>query len=376
MQVKGPSIRLIATLAIFTIPFATCVQAAAADNVLYSFKNDGSDGNSPYAGLIFDAAGNLYGTTFRGGTLGFGTVFELSPAGGGTWTEKVLHNFSHDGTDGVYPAGGLIFDAAGNLYGTTIEGGTFAAGIAFELTPAGGGTWTEKLLHSFGNDPDGTSPAAGLIFDAAGNLYGTTQTGGPNSGGTVFELTPAGGGTWTEKLLYSFNFSEGTEPAAGLIFDAAGNLYGTNYTGGTSDDGDVFELMPAGGGNWTEKVLYNFNGASGATPQAALIFDAAGNLYSTTFAGGTYNLGTLFKLTPAGGGTWTESVLHSFGNGTDGARPQAGVIFDAAGNLYSTTRDGGSYGGGTVFRFNAQGEVLLQSFSGANGAKSSGRAGP
>ena len=185
----------------------------------------------------------------------------------------------------------------------------------------------------------------------------------------VFELTPAAGGTWTEKVLYSFSGgTDGDQPAAGLIFDAAGNLYGTTYVGGTSDNGTVFELTPAGGGTWTERVLYNFNGTGGAIPQAGLIFDAAGNLYGTTFAGGTYNLGTVFELTPAGGGTWTEQVLHNFGNGTDGGGPWAGLIFDAAGNLYGTTRYGGSYGGGTVFRLNAQGETLLYSFSGADGA--------
>ena len=183
----------------------------------------------------------------------------------------------------------------------------------------------------------------------------------------VFELTPAGGGTWTEKVLYNFGGTDGAQPAAGLIFDAAGNLYGTTAFGGTSDKGTVFELTPAGGGTWTEKVLFNFNGTGGANPQAGLIFDAAGNLYGTTFDGGAYNLGTLFELTPAGGGSWTEKVLHSFGNGTDGSGPWAGLIFDAAGNLYGTTRYGGSYGGGTVFRFSAQSEALLYSFSGADG---------
>jgi uncharacterized repeat protein (TIGR03803 family) len=365
VQIKKPSIRLIATLAIFTIPFVNAAQAAAADNVLHSFQG-GTDGSYPQAGLTSDAAGNLYGTTFQGGTVGVGTVFELTPAGGGTWTEKVLYSFS--GADGNGPFGGVIFDAAGNLYGTTIGGGTYLAGTAFELTPAGGGTWTEKGLWSFGNGTDGTSPAAGLIFDAAGNLYGTTQTGGTNGGGMVFELTPAGGGTWTEKVLYNFgNGTDGEQPAAGLIFDAAGNLYGTTAFGGTSSKGTVFELTPAGGGTWTEKVLFRFNVTGGANPQAGLIFDAAGNLYGTTFGGGAYNLGTLFELTPAGGGTWTEQVLHNFGNGTDGSGPWAGLTFDAAGKLYGTTRYGGSYGGGTVFRFSAQGEVLLYSFSGADG---------
>ena len=195
MQVKKPSIRLIATLAIFVmIAFAAAVQAAAADNVLYSFKNDGADGNNPYAELIFDGSGNLYGTTFRGGAHGVGTVFELTPVGDGTWTETVLHTFIQNGIDGAGPIGGLIFDHAGNLYGTTSGGGTFLAGTAFELSPAGGGTWTEKILHSFGSDPDGQDPQASLVFDGAGNLYGTTVTGGAGGAGAVFELSPASGG--------------------------------------------------------------------------------------------------------------------------------------------------------------------------------------
>ena len=365
MRVKRPSIRLIATLAIFmTILFAGGTQAAAADNVLHSFNNDGTDGHAPYAGLIFDAAGNLYGTTYEGGTLGYGTVFELTPAGGGTWTEKVLYTFSN--TDGANPYAGLIFDTAGNLYGTTLQGGTHGFGTVFELTPAAGGTWTEKVLHDFNNDgTDAADPKAGLIFDAAGNLYGTAVEGGAHRGGAVFELTPAGGGAWTEKVLYSFVAGGG--PYGGVIFDGAGNLYGTTSGGGTSNAGTVFELTPAGGGSWTEQDLLDFNGTNGAYPWAGLIFDAAGNLYGTTTQGGTYNAGTAFELMPAGGGTWTEKVLHSFGNGTDGSSPQAGLIRDAAGNLYGTAFAGGSYGGGTVFRLNAQGEVLLQNFSGADG---------
>ena len=371
MPVQKPSIRLVATLAIFiTTLFATGAQAAAADNVLHSFKNDGTDGNYPYAGLIFDAAGNLYGTTSAGGTNSAGTVFELTPAGGGTWTEKVLHNFG-SGTDGKTPYAGLIFDAAGNLYGTTLAGGTNGAGTVFELTPAGGGTWTEKVLWSFGNGTDGYSPSGSLIFDAAGNLYGTTQYGGTSISGTVFELTPAAGGTWTEKVLWSFGSgADGAYPPDGLIFDAAGNLYGTAYHGGAHGYGTVFELTPAGGGTWTEKVLWSFgNGMDGGYPESGLIFDAAGNLYGTTFSKGSDGGGTVFELTPAAGGTWTEQVLHNFGSGTDGAKPYAGLVLDAAGNLYGTTYLGGSYGGGTVFRLNAQGETLLYSFSGTDGAK-------
>ena len=367
MRVKRRSIQLMATLAIFiVILFATSTRATADDKVLHSFVSDGADGNNPYAGLIFDAAGNLYGTTSGGGTSGVGTVFELTPAGGGTWTEKVLHDFSNN--EGTTPLGGLIFDAAGNLYGTTSRGGN-DYGTVFELTPGAGGTWTEKVLHNFDNT-DGAYPQAGLISDIAGNLYGTTPNGGTDGLGTVFELTPAGGGTWTEQVLLNFNSTDGANPYGGLIFDAAGNLYGMTFNGGTFNYGAVFELTPAGGGTWTEKVLHNFNndGTDGVNPDASLVFDGAGNLYGTTSGGGTHGGGTLFELTPAGGGTWTERVAHNFGSGTDGFSPQASLVLDGAGNLYGTTFYGGSYGGGTVFRFNAQGEVLLHSFSGTDGA--------
>ncbi len=230
------------------------------------------------------------------------------------WKEKVLHSFCSQPNcaDGDYPTAGLIFDAAGNLYGTTYAGGAYGAygpGTVFELTPAAGGGWTEKVLHSFDNDcTDGASPYASLIFDAAGNLYGTTSRrrllpacDAGEGCGTVFELTPTAGGGWTEKVLHSFgNGTDGANPDCDLIFDAAGNLYGTTIYGGTYSYGTVFELTPAGGGNWTEKVLHNFNrnGTDGICPYAGLIFDAAGNLYGTTSLGGTFGVGTVFELTP------------------------------------------------------------------------------
>ncbi len=359
------------------------------ETVLYSFGGS-PDGADPLAGLIFDAAGNLYGTTGAGGTYDYGTVFELTPAAGGGWTETVLHNFNYNVTDGYYPYAGLIFDAAGNLYGTTSQGGTYGYGwgTVFELTPAAGGGWTEKVLHSFPdyNGTDGTSPYAGLIFDAAGNLYGTTSQGGTYIfRGTVFELTPAAGGGWTETVLHSFgNGADADSPQAGLIFDAAGNLYGTTVEGGTGSNcifgcGTVFELTPAAGGGWTEKVLYSFNanGTDGYYPYAGLIFDAAGNLYGTTRYGGTssgcapYGCGTVFELTPAAGGTWTETVLHNFGNGTDGATPLAGLIFDAAGNLYGTTSSGGTYGYGTVFELQVPATYSLTVSTTGNGTVTS-----
>ena len=377
MRVTRRSIRVMATLAIFTaILFMPSTRATAHDKVLHSFSNNGTDGIVPDGGVIFDGAGNLYGTTYAGGTHSAGTVYELTPAGGGTWTEQVLHSFS-SGADGAFPAAGLIFDTAGNLYGTTVGGGTHSEGTVFELTPAAGGTWTEKVLYSFGNGTDGYAPYSGLVFDAAGNLYGTAYYGGTYSRGTVFELTPQAGGTWTEQVLHSFgNGTDASAPFAGLTFDTAGNLYGTTEVGGTSGGcapygcGTVFELTPAAGGTWTEKVLYNFGGRHGRDYSQSRLSSSTPPAISTArppkAALTTWE--TLFELTPAGGGTWTEQVLHNFGNGTDGANPYARLIFDAAGNLYGTTYQGGSYGGGTVFRFNAQGESLLQSFSGNDGA--------
>jgi uncharacterized repeat protein (TIGR03803 family) len=312
------------------------------EKVLYSFNPNVKDAVNPTAGLIFDAAGNLYGTAEGGGSYGLGAVFELIPRPRGGWAEKVLHSFI-GGTDGAVPAAGLILDHAGSLFGTT------AFGTAFELTPTATGHWRETILHEFGTGTDGSEPYGGLVFDAVGNLYGTTFLGGANNGGTVFELKPAAGGGWTETVLYSFNlnaFGSGSYPLAGLILDAAGNLYGT-----TNYNSTVFELTPTAGGSWTETVLHTFSstGTDGYGPMAAVIFDTTGNLYGTTTSGGLYIYGTVFELTPASDGIWTETLPHNFGNGTDGTDPRAGLIFDPAGNLYGTTSYGGAYNGGTVF---------------------------
>jgi uncharacterized repeat protein (TIGR03803 family) len=322
--------------------------------VLHNFNANGKDGYEPNASLILDTAGNLYGTTYAGGAYDCGTVFELTRQVGGVWVEKILHSFN--GGDGINPLASLIFDAAGNLYGTTTLGGDYIEGTAFELMPQGGGVWAEKILHNFNrNGADGDNPFASLIFDAAGSLYGTTYVGGADGGGTVFKLTPKAAGVWTEKILHDFNNNskDGFYPVASLIFDAAGNLYGTTVNGGAHGGGTVFELVPKSGGGWTEKVLYSFNtnGRDGTYPNASLIFNAAGNLYSTTYAGGAHNDGTVFELTPKVGGSWTEKVLHTFNNlGRGGYKPYASLILDAAGNLYGTTSQGGAHGGGTVFK--------------------------
>jgi uncharacterized repeat protein (TIGR03803 family) len=380
------------------------------ETVLYSFCSEGglncTDGAAPtLAGLIEDAQGNLYGTTEGGGANGRGTVFELSNSGTGGWTHKLLYSFCSEGgsncTDGAGPNAGLIEDAQGNFYGTTVEGGAIGisvlGGVVFELSPNGSGGWTYTVLYSFcseggSNCTDGEEPG-GLIEDE-GNLYGTTLLGGanricPDGCGVVFELLPNGTG-WKETVLYSFcsvgglNCTDGAGPLGRLIGDT-GNLYGTTSGGGVNNfSGTVFELAPPSetGDPWIETVLYSFcavGGSSctdGAEPIAGLIEDTQGNLYGTTDAGGNSNsnceadvggCGTVFTLAPPAksGGAWTETVLYSFcsaTNCTDGDGPLAGLIEDASGNLFGTADEGGSQGGslscpfsslsgcGTVFR--------------------------
>lgn len=367
MQSKSPRILFVAA---FAIVFGLLITeaplfAANAEKVLYSFcaLSNCADGDTPEASLIFDAAGNLYGTTFDGGAYGLGSVFQLTPGSGGAWTEKVLYSFcsATNCADGTNPQG-LVFDAAGNLYGTDIAGGVYGYGVVFQLVPSSGGTWTEKVLYNFNaSGTGGYYPYSGLIFDATGNLYGTTEWGGAHNYGTVFQLTEGSKGKWKEKVLHSFNNNgkDGYAPYARLMFDAAWNLYGTTTQGGTSGTGCggqgcgiVFQLTPGAKGKWTEKVLHSFNvtGKDGYDPWVGLIADSAGNLYGTTNAGGSSGNGTVFKLSPSAKGKWTEKVLHSFKNdGQDGRNPQAGLIVDAAGNLYGTTFYGGAYGDGTVF---------------------------
>jgi uncharacterized repeat protein (TIGR03803 family) len=345
---------------------------SGSDRLLYSFSGTSDDGNNSVfpSSLILDSAGNLYGAAEETGSRQYGSVLELSPTAHGTYTEKNLVNMS-----GVsdHPLGNLISDNSGNLYGTSLDGGTLGFGSVFKLTPKANGTWAETVIYSFGGYPvDGSNPSTGLIFDAAGNLYGTTARGGPSSNckgvklkpvgcGIVFELQPVAGGGWTEQVLHSFlgATGDGATPAGNLILDGGGNLLGTTTAGGiksngcTAGCGTVFELSPSNG-NWTETILYEFTDANGdgSSPEAGLVEDPAGNLYGTTLHGGTSTegYGTVYQLAPATGGGWTESVLHSFtGTGGDGAWPYGNLILDAAGNLYGTTSEGGNSSSGTVF---------------------------
>lgn len=281
-----------------------------SENILYTFTG-GKDGGYPAAGLTLDQAGNLYGMTEGGGAYGRGTVFELTPNPHGSWTEKVLYSFT-GGKDGWQPLfGSLVFDGTGNLYGTVTEGGAHTNwGVVFKLTPNPDGSWTESVLHNFTGGWDGGSPYAGVIVDRTGNLYGTTEEGG-NSGcanglgcGVVFQLILDTDGSWKEKVLHRFSGGkDGASPWAGLIFDQAGNLYGTTLGGGNlSCDlgygcGVVFKLAPNSNGGWNETVLHAFINHPGAGPMGGLIFDAARNLYGTT-AGAVATEGSVFEITP------------------------------------------------------------------------------
>jgi uncharacterized repeat protein (TIGR03803 family) len=328
--------------------------------VLHRFSKNVKDGIYPDSSVILDAQGNLYGTTSEGGINDAGVVFELvKPANAGDkWDEIVLHRFT-GGSDGGTPHGTLVFGADGDLYGTAGYGGKSGAGLVFKLSPRDAGQWKETILFNFANDAGGGYPYSRPIFDTAGNLYATTLNGGNTGNGVVFELSPPaqGHGSWTETVLHSFDAAnDGVEPRMGVIMDSAGNLYGTTESGGNIGYGAVFEVSPPAGArqSWTESVIYNFGfSPDGGTPgYSGLVMDESGNLFGTTQTGGTLHNGVVFKLAPPAqnGGVWTESVLHTFADSPDGAQPEAGLTFGADGLLYGTTFMGGATSeSGTVF---------------------------
>jgi uncharacterized repeat protein (TIGR03803 family) len=324
-------------------------KTAWTQTTLLDFKGT-KGGATPEGTLLIDSTGTLYGTAYQGGKNGSGLVFTLTPPATGKtkWTETVLHNFGGSG-DGTYPYGGLTADADRNLYGTTSGGGSAGLGVVFELVkPAAGGTWKEKLLHDFAGGTDGGNPFLGsLAIDAKGALYGTTRTGGSFGYGTVFKLTPpkTTKGDWTETILHAFAANaDGATPKGGVVLDNAGNVYGTTYAGTPNGWGSVFELTPPASatGTWTETQIQVFaGGAACGNPTAALTPIAGG------FAGTTSNC--VYELTQAGG-AWSFTVLHNFTGNPDGNVAEAALIQDSAGNFYGTTYSGGvNYG--TVFEF-------------------------
>ena len=396
---------------VFTLALSVASWAADTESVVFNFTG-GNDGGEPAAQLIFDSAGNLYGTTVVGGLYGCGTVFELSLSGN-QWNETVLYNFDCYDT-GKNPYGGVILDSAGSLYGTTVAGGSGGecsgdgCGVVYELAKSGD-TWNETVLYNFTGGDDGFGPGSALVMDKAGNLYGTTPDGGAFAAGVVYQLSPnqqqwtqtvihaftggddgavgslgplllgAGGtlngvtelggqfgagvafrmspagNTWNYTTMYAFQgLPDAGFPYGGLIADSHGRLYGTTYFGGTGGLGSVFEV---GAGAtvrtlWKESVLYSFQGGTDASfPTSTLVFDAAGNLYGTSSTGGnpSCDCGTIFKLAPHSGG-WDESVLHNFNGSGDGNSPSYGLTPDGKSNYFGVTPVGGLYGQGVVFQ--------------------------
>jgi uncharacterized repeat protein (TIGR03803 family) len=333
---------------------------------------NGASGQFPDAGLTADAAGDLFGTTATGGAQGYGTVFELVN-NGDIYTPVTLLSFSS--TPGVAGSdSGVIADAAGNLFGTTPSGGATSDGTVFELVNHGG-VYTPVTLLSF-NGANGAGPFGGLVVGAAGNLFGTTASGGANGDGTVFEIAKAGAGyASTPATLFSFDGANGAGPVSGLLADAAGDLFGTTTSGGAYGYGTVFELVNNGRG-YTLVTLLSFDGGDGRFA-SSLIADAAGNLFGTTGSGGAGGAGTVFELVKSGGGYTPVTLLSFSDDGADGANPSGGLIVDAAGDLFGVTSEGGAYGApglprGTVFELVNNGggsytPLTLLSFEGVNG---------
>ncbi len=324
---------------------------AWSENVLHKFIQ--SEGGNPYSTIAIDGRGALYGTNLYYGPAGCGTAFQLSGSQG-NWTQNTLHAFTC-GNDGG-SSYGVSLDKTGHLYGTAYEAGLYGDGVVFSLSPLNIHSWFEIVVHAFaGGNNDGNAPAGNVIFDDSGSIYGTTYEGGPRLTGTVYKLTRGSGAHWNEKILYVFQGqpfgggADGANPVAGVVMDAAGNLYGATDYGGASSVGTVFKLAPNGDGTYTESVLYTFHdGQDGGHPYGGVIVDSSGNLYGTT-TGHSGSFGTVYKLTPTSNGPWTETILYQFQGGNDGAIPYGGLAMDSAGNLYGTTGFGGQYGGGVLF---------------------------
>jgi len=393
----------LATLGVLVMLQATAW--ASTEKVLWNFGGS-ADGRVPTGNLIVDASGNFYGVTLLGGAYDIGTVFELSPDGHGGWTEAVLYSFGSQTGDGIQPTSGLVMDSKGNLYGTTEFGGANQTGTVFELSPASGGGWTESVIHTFGpsGKGDGQYPASDLAFDAQGNMFGTTFAGGASSfgEGTLYELSPSSNG-WTETILHSFPSSrnDGANPKTGvlvgkiqthlyssttsggadgtiyrlwfnngqwvekrindnsgeqtggdLVMDRHLNIYGASNNAGANGTGSLWEMVYHPNRMRSFRLLYSFGAdgsGDGTHPQSGVIVGADGTVYGTTGFGGANNQGIVFALTKSENNQWEEKILYGFTGGNDGGAPVGQLIQDTQGNLYGVGFGGGTHGGGVVF---------------------------
>ncbi|MGH9499357.1 MAG: choice-of-anchor tandem repeat GloVer-containing protein [Terriglobales bacterium] len=370
---------IVCTLALLFLVSALSAQQVK-ESVVYSFGTNPDDGIIPNGGLVFDGRGNIYGTTRGGGPNFAGTAFELTPMEDGTWAETVIYKFcsSPNCADGAGPFAGLLSDNSGNLYGTTNQGGSYSAcgdgggcGTVFELSPTQSGGWAETVLWSFGGDGDGQLPWSRLVRDDLGNLYGTTEHGGSGlSTGAVFELSPGPAGTWSESALYRFCVNgppcpDGAFPIAGVSLDKAGNLYGTTSYGANDGQwGTVYELSPGLGGEWTLSTLHRFNSQTGGQPYSAVNFDSAGNLYGTASGahpGDPGYCGNVWRLTRQPGNAFKAFVFEQ--SGADGCVPLAGVFIDNnAKTVIGTTSTGGAFNAGTLFKITGTKHTVLDNF--------------
>jgi hypothetical protein len=375
-------LRLISTVCALLLTTSYLAAAQSRESVLYSFAGGVNDGSSPNGGLVFDNEGNLYGTTMFGGIAGCmrqcGTAFELTPTSNGTWTETILYKFCSQPNcaDGGEPRAGLIIDNSGNLYGTAAQGGVGCGGVGcgtvFELSPPQqpGGSWTETVLWSFGSMPnDGVGPYGSLSWGASGNLYGTTAGSCCSNGfGTVFELSPGLAGNWSESVLYTFCLegypcSDGYQPEAGIAFDKSGNIYGTTVAGAFDGKwGTVYKLSPQRGGTWSEATLYRFSPLSGGNSSSQVSFDRAGNLYGSVSAGGN-GCGGVWRMQQRQQNEVREVSSLFAQTGAKGCAPLASVLIDSQGTaLYAVASTGGAFDRGTLFEVTSTKQTVLYNF--------------
>jgi uncharacterized repeat protein (TIGR03803 family) len=354
------------TLLIFPLIAAMFVNRVHASSTQVVYNLGGGDGSYFDTELVMDKSGNLYGTSVAGGDFSSGNVFQLTPAGKG-WNLTVLYSFT-SGRDGAQPYKGVTLDSHGDLYGTTVTGGSGGCdggcGVVYKLTHAHG-SWSQSVLYSFTGGSDGAGPGSPVVFDKQGNLFGTAPTKGAKGFGTIYELKPNKNGSWKLAVIHTFTGgSDGAGGSAGrLLFDAKGNIYGVATSGGAYGSGTAYQLSSVQG-QWKLKTLYAFKGQPDAGfPYGGLTFDSAGNLYGTNYYDGKNDIGGVFELSPVGG-KWKETVLHSFTGGSDGSESLSTLVSDAGGNLYGTTIDGGDLACncGTIFKL-AAGAKGLRKYS-------------